>query len=148
MNTRIEQYNGLNRTPAALLAAEGHLELLRLGFADTMVYNYWDDEALVAFDADSQMTPPLGVITFQHTKHYRQIDLKIGYVREPFRRMGVYRKLWEQLVGLAVERKAVLIRSGVHIDNVTMQNVALSQGRMIRGYTFDYPIRCVSIQES
>src|SRR5258708_4178971 len=73
---RIEHYDGINRTPALVLALKAQLELLEAGRCDPILNIFWDQKAIVAFD----VLTPVGVLTWTHSAWAKQIDIALGYV--------------------------------------------------------------------
>lgn len=123
---RIEHYDGLNRTPALPLAVEGWFRLFQQGLAGDTVQVQWDHNSLVAFDNDDVA---MGIITYAHLEYLKSLTVCIGYVRPAYRRLGVYRALWDALVGKATEMKASVIDSSTFIENAPMRAVASDQRR-------------------
>lgn len=136
MTIRVEHYDGLNRTPALLLATRGYLELLENGLCDQLLNVSWEHQALVAFEG----VAPVGVLTFVYQAWAKQIDIAIGYVIPDRRRYGVHNAMWIALVAKAKELKATHICSGTHIDNAAMRAVAKKQGRKEIGVALRFTV--------
>ena len=137
MVERIVHYDGINRTPALALALRGQLEMLERGLCDPVLNIYWDQQAIVAFGPGGA---PIGVLTWQHTKAFKQFDIAIGYVLPDYRAHHIYRRLWRALVAKAAELGVEVIRSSTHVDNLEMQAAAGAQGRKFQGMVLGYQV--------
>ncbi len=133
---RIEQYDGLNRTPALTLALKAQLELLETGRMEAVLNVFWDQQAIVAFYHGR----PVGVITWKHAEWAKQIDIALGYVEPAYRGKGIYQAMWEVLVYKAQTLKVPQIASGTHVENATMRMVAIKQGRTELGIILRYDV--------
>jgi RimJ/RimL family protein N-acetyltransferase len=107
--------------------AEGWVDLLRAGLvADTVPLIYWDDRAVVAYDAGR----PIGIITYAKADWLQCANIHLGYVVPEHRGHGVYRALWEALVAKCRELKLREINGSTHVDNTAMRSVAARLGRV------------------
>ena len=134
MTTKL--YNGLNRTPALKLAMQGNLEVIDAGFCPDLLLFNWDNDAIVAFVDDT----PVGVITFSHIVHLKQIDIGIGYVDPVHRGSSVYREMWDALVVHGRTLGVAEISGTTHIRNDVMRQVADALGRTTEALILSYKV--------
>jgi L-amino acid N-acyltransferase YncA len=135
---RIEHFEGLNRTPATVLAIQGWLELQERGLGEPVMNLNWDANVIAALADDGAC---IGVIVWQHIKWTRQVFVDLGYVAPAARQQGVYRALWAALVEKARELKVPHIYGITHLDNIDMRATARKLGRIEIGVSlrFDVP---------
>lgn len=139
--TRIEHYDGLNRTPALRLALKAQLEIIELGRSELMLNVFWDHQAIVAFvEEPTAAIRPVGVLTWKQDQWAKQIAIALGYVEPEYRGQGIYRTLWDALIHKAQALDLRHIVSGTHVDNVEMRRVAVSQGRREFGVYLGYDV--------
>ena len=134
----ISHHDGINHTPAFAIALEGHLALIREGLAPEAQIVSWDDQAILA-TIDGE---PVGVMLWRKPDHWRDVTLDLGYVRPAFRRLGVYRAMWDALVVCAQDCGARRITSVTSVDNADMRAVAVKLGRREAtiGLWYDVPL--------
>lgn len=112
---------------AALLALH---ELVQTGAArgDTMPFNY-DDPAFYFVTPDKGEI--VGVLAYRPSEWNKDIWVCLGWVREDYRRRGIYRAMYMKLQGLRDEKfPDYTISGGVTIDNnATMSKVMNALGR-------------------
>lgn len=131
----VRAYEGLNRTPALGLALDGWVAMRKMNVVDQgAIMLVWDHNALVAFRNEE----PIGVLTYSDTKWLKQYDIGIGYVEPPFRGVGVYSTLWNELIKKATAAGYHRIASSTHVDNIKMREVAAKQGRTTTGVILSY----------
>lgn len=121
----VRRYEGLNGTPALPLALRGWTDLVDRGMCRNVVMLFWDNWAVVA-ELDGT---PVGVITFSKSDWLREFHISIGFVLPEYRRRGVYRAMWTDLVAWARELKFRAIEGSTKAENATMRSVAAALGR-------------------
>ena len=134
----IRHYNGLNRTPALVLAVRGWMALIDAGHCSDYVQVYAEQDALVIF-VDGVAA---GVLTYRHVLLGKELMVGIGYIADAYRGQKLYGQLWNSLVEKAKELGAVHISSATFIENDQMRAVAQKQGRVERTVTLDYDVTC------
>lgn len=126
MTIRCEVYNRIDYTPGLKLALRAQLELLDADRMPAEVCIYWDDHCIVAFNPDNI---PIGVITYKYLEYACTVHITIGYVSFGWRRMGVYKAMWERLIAEARKLGALKITGVTSNDNEPMLKCAHSLGR-------------------
>ena len=121
----IEQYDGLNNTPALPLALEGWHSLVQRGLTDNTIVIGWDDKALVYRKGGVAM----GVLTFDLTEWRKEIYVKIGFVLPQYRRKGVYTALFDCLTEYARRKGIKFIVGATLTANAEMRATYKKQGR-------------------
>lgn len=137
MISKIQHYEGLNRTPAVAILVEGWHDLLREGHAEDSIILHWEQNALVAVDG---VGSPIGVLAYEKQPGYKQWWVALGYVRPVYRHMGVYRGLWGKLVQMATEQNVRTIAGSASIRNNPMQQIATRLERPVSGVTFTFRV--------
>lgn len=81
---------------------------------------------------------PVGCITFgageEDTPKAYTLFITLGYVKEEYRREGVYNKMYNALIKYAKSTGYKVIESGVHGDNKIMLEVVKKQNREVIGF--------------
>lgn len=123
----------INNTDALVLAIEAHYELMKAGLSNPMQMVGWDNSAILARTEGHLRTGtimiPAGVITFEHAKWQKRVYIQLGYVKPEYRRQGIYRAMWDELVRKARELNAKQIMGVVSAQNHDMLAAAKSLGR-------------------
>lgn len=133
----IKHYDGVNNTPAIQLISNGWAEMLDNGvIGDELICN-WDNKAIVAFHQDRAV----GVIAYSPIEYRKSIWITLSYVREEYRRQGIYSQLFAALVTKAAELKAVGIEGGISIKNTEMLAASdkMNRKRMYITTRFEVP---------
>jgi GNAT superfamily N-acetyltransferase len=126
MTYEIKHYDGINYTPAIQLIVEAQADLLRTGKSEPLLSALWDNQVVAAFEGDYC----IGVITWNYSAWVKTASINIGYVDKNYRRKGIYRMLWDELVIKAREKGAVNITGSTHLDNAAMRAAAKALGRI------------------
>lgn len=129
-------YEQINGTVAVQLALRAEADLHAAGLADDVIITHWDQSALVAYEAGRAV----GIITFEHSKWQKRINICQGWVDPEYRRRGIYRELWNALVEKAKELKAIKIMGYTRYNNERMLIVAKQLGRKITVIGMEYLI--------
>lgn len=137
----VKAYTGLQGTPAVQLALLCAVEINEKGFGDGTIGPAWDQNAFVGFAMNGREQIAVGVLTWRHFEHTKEVFVCTGYVLPEFRGRGVYTAMWHELIAKAMELKAGKITSGIHIRNEAMRRISAKFGRteefvMVR---FDLP---------
>jgi GNAT superfamily N-acetyltransferase len=119
------QYDGINNTPAPALIAQAWTEMLTAGTVSNETVSSWDNQALVAFYGEA----PAGLLTYDHVKYRKLVWIQLAWVAPAFRRLGIYRKLWDRVVIEARRLEAVKIQGGTALNNTVMREAARKMGR-------------------
>ncbi len=128
---RVPQLGG---TPFLGLAVQVHAALLEEGFADPeapMVS--WDTSAVVALSGHELTSA--GIITYVEMKWRNCFDIGMGYVLPDWRRRGIYRHMWDELVLVAQDKNVCKIYGAIKITNAPMLKVAIALGRRVESQT-------------
>ena len=133
----VVHFEQINRTEAYPLALEGHVELLRQGLAEPVESVSWENEALLAKQGSGELA---GVLVFGHQKWNRSFWVQLGFVRPQFRRQGVYRAMWRQLVTIAQARKIPVILGATSVSNTDMQRVMAQLDRSAYAIQYAYKV--------
>jgi RimJ/RimL family protein N-acetyltransferase len=134
----ITHYHGFNNTPAAIIAVKVQLELLESGFSAPLISLFYEDQIILATIKPS--TEPVGVMIWKHYEWIKTVQIHLSYVTSGFRRRGVYRRMWDELLIKARETNAKIIESTIHIDNHAMRAVAKSLGHTERSINLSYTL--------
>lgn len=138
MKPDIEHYEGLDGTPAVVIALRGQADCAAEG-GEQAIGLHWSHNSITA----SIGGKVVGVIVWiGQVKESRRLWLQLGYVLPEFRGKGIYRVLWKALVEKAVEKKAQHICSATSIDNSVMRAVAKKQGRQEFAIGLRYVVPC------
>ena len=133
---RVPQLGG---TPFAGFAVEVNAALLEEGFADFSVSMVgWDTCAVVALSGREQT--PTGIITYADSKWHGCFDIGMGYVLPDWRRRGIYRQMWDELVLTAQEQKVSRIYGAIMVNNAPMLKVAVALGRRIESHNVVFDV--------
>jgi GNAT superfamily N-acetyltransferase len=126
----------VNRTDAMPLLAQGLSELIQAGLQPAVCNTGWDDEAVVAYIDER----PVGVMSFAEQKWDKTLWVKLGYVLQRYRRFGVYRAMWLQVVEIARAKKALEIWGATHISNGAMQTTMQKLGREVAALQYRFVV--------
>lgn len=110
---KIERYSTINYTPAVILATKGWLEANQKGIGESNASIHWEQSGIVAFSE----VLPVGVITWTNQPALGAFYIEQAYVEPEWRRRGVFRAMFADLVEQARERSVRLIRLGTHPRN-------------------------------
>ena len=130
----------LGGTPYLGFAVQAHAALLDEGLADpTTAMVGWGTSAMVAHVGRDMLA--CGIITFNHAEWDNRFDIGVGYVMPDYRRRGIYRLMWDELVLEAQRLKVARIYSAVKISNASMMKVATALGRHAESFNvlFEVP---------
>ena len=146
-----KEFDGINQTPAIPLIARGWAEMIKNGVASMETVCNWDHQAIIAFDDSFGSDEPVGIITYDHQKWRKTLWIAFGYVVPSARRHGVYRALWDRLIGIGQKIGVEKIQGGIHVDNHSMLECSRKLGRkdLFITTSFDVPkfISAESIRE-
>ncbi len=131
MDIKIVRYPSLNYTPAVVLATKGWLEQNLQGIGDASASIHWEHKAIVAFDAHI----PVGVISWTHIA-----SLGALYAEQIYRREGVFREMWADLLLQALEMGVSKVRLGTHPDNVVAQKAYEAVGGKVFGVFYEFGV--------
>lgn len=112
-------------TPAWPLIVEGVNALTQEGLV-TGRGNFpvsWSNEVLYAVSDDGDI---VGVICFSLQEAENQYRVTLGYVEPSSRGLGIYRKLWRELLSMSKSAHVTRVVGEVHVDNEKMHKVAAS----------------------
>lgn len=133
---RVPQLGG---TPFLGLAVQVHAALIEEGFADpTAQMVNWDTRAVVALSG-RELTPA-GIITYSAMEWIKCFDIGLGYVLPDWRRRGIYRQMWDELVAVAQEQKIAKIYGAISINNAPMLKVSVALGRRVKSQTVVFDV--------
>ena len=134
---RVQQLGG---SPYAGFAVQAHAALLDEGLSDpSMTMVGWDTNAIVArVGRDEQMA--VGIITYSYLNYCARLDIGVGFVVPDFRRRGVYRAMWDEIVLEAQRLKATKILGTTYIKNDRMVKVAVALGRRAESYNLVFEV--------
>ena len=132
----IERIETLAKEPRAVYLALEALNGLRLRgcLEECCCGANWHSHALLAVEDGES----IGLIIYQTVDWKNKLDLEIGYVRPDRRRAGVYRALWDELIGVAREKGIPVISGATHVDNQEMQAVMSRLDRQLKWLTYEY----------
>lgn len=122
----------INGCPALALAVEGWNNLLQEGLADTAIIFSYSQSVLWVEDGGQ----PVGVIVWEYYEYRKELWINLSYVKAQFRGKGYFRQLYNRLLEIAIEKKALRIAGATHVDNKVMQDVALRCGRTAQFITY------------
>jgi hypothetical protein len=123
----IKHYDGPNHTRAVPLIAAAAHELECSGWSSGNLIGSWDHQVILAI---SDSVEAVGVLTWDHQKWSRTIWVTLGYVVPHFRKSGVYRRMWDELILKARELGVPEIQGGTHVGNKPMLDCATRLGRV------------------
>lgn len=132
-------YAKIVNTPAMPFLARAWTALLDADLITSPGYCYvaWDHAAILAFDGDGNI---IGTISYTHEVWASRLTVIIGYVAPAWRAHGVYRRLWQELVIIAQDKKCARIEGGTMAKNKVMRAVAESFGRREDGITLNFDV--------
>lgn len=135
MTFRVERASQLSGTPVMSYAIHVHAEMLKEGVCDpNWLMIDWNDGAVVAYldepTAIREIQRPIGIITYTLIQYRKELLIKLGSVALQWRRQGVYRMMWQELVAVARECGYGTITSAIRLDNQAARLMALSLGRV------------------
>lgn len=125
MEIDIVHYNGINYTPIVTLIAKAQLNLLLDGMSEPLISIFWDDDLIAAFVENK----PVGFISYKYSEYIKTVNIHIGWVEPEYRRTGIYRQMWDELVIKSRDLKAKHIMSTTHLKNHQMRATAKKLGR-------------------
>ncbi|HEX4278315.1 MAG TPA: GNAT family N-acetyltransferase [Bryobacteraceae bacterium] len=129
----------LNGCPALPLAVEAWGELLRDGLTGDAVILQWD-QSVVWVEQDGV---PVAVILWAYQEYRREIWIGLSYTRPEVRGNGLFRTLYQRIVAIAKEKKAIRIAGGVNVGNAIMREAAERCGRKA-----DYIVYSQAVEQS
>lgn len=132
---------GLNDTPAALLAVAGWVDTVEHGFGDGSLNMNSGLKAVIGYAANGRDMIPAGVITWDKNGE-SSVWIYQSYVIPEFRGRGIYRAMWEALIDHVTKElpKVRTINSATHIRNAAMRAIAKQQGRSEEAVTLRFDI--------
>ncbi len=125
-----EQIVPLMAVASAELAMKGWLPL-------TDLPGYYGDGAILA----EVYGQAVGFITYRSTEKTGTLSLIFGWVEPKHRNKGVYRKLWDELVKYAQEKKFTRIDGTTHAGNLPMRACFEHLGRKEMWVTSVYYVK-------
>lgn len=124
MTIIIQHWEGIENTPAIVIALRGQAECAAAGGAQEVGLHYSFNAITASVDGEVR-----GVIVWQPQKEQHRIWLNLGYVYPDYRGRGIYTVLWRALVEKARELGVSYIDSGTSPLNTNMLKIAEHQGR-------------------
>jgi GNAT superfamily N-acetyltransferase len=134
--TVIKHYEQINFTPAIPIAVRGQHELLEAGLSEPVALFHWENRAIVAFHGQT----PVGVIIWDLAAHRKEANIIIGYVVPEYRRAGIYKRLYAQLIKVAKEKGCNHIRGYTSVRNTALRSFAKTAGRSEMGVMINQEI--------
>lgn len=113
-------------------------DLMAQGFMRSVVHS-WEDRVTVALGDHGEIA---AAIVWRVNKWNRSAFITIGGTAPHYRRRGIYRALFEDLVADIRDNhpEADHIDSGHHVDNHESQAMHLALGRRLDGLSYTFPI--------
>jgi len=135
---QIRRMDQLGASPAEPLAMALVLDLMERGMIRTQIHA-WNDRATYAVTPESEV---VGVIAWRTMDWTRDAFVCIGGVKAPYRRRGLYRRLFQDLCAdIALNHPKVdRITSGHHIDNAASEAMHRALGRTLEGLSYTFPV--------
>jgi hypothetical protein len=134
-----EHYVGINHTPALILGMKGWLEIYEAGLAQCVLPFSWDNNAVMCTDNGHEV----GVIVWSEQKWCKSAYIIMGYVKPEFRRIGIYKLMWNNLVEHIKKNHPDLIKleGGTHPKNMDMREVMHRLQRKATSYNYTYDLK-------
>lgn len=82
----------------------------------------------------------VGAISYSYAEWNRKMWIQIGFVKPPWRRMGIYTALWQRLLGVAADIGCQSIVSATNIGNAPMRATSAKFGRQETQVTLVYKL--------
>jgi predicted GNAT family acetyltransferase len=124
----LKYYDRLNDAGSVLsYALTAHAELHTKGWTD--VSGLLGEERVIAA-IDKKTKQIAGVIAFYELEDEKIFWIQLTYVTYVYRKMGVYKLMWKDLVKIAKEEQIRAIDGAHHVDNVAMGLTMRSVGRI------------------
>lgn len=135
---KIEHVKQIGGTSIMAYAIRSHAALLDAGLGDGYAQLLsWDQEAIVTTDGDL----PVGIIIFMENRGFRAINVYLGWVESSHRGLGIYRRMWDELVRVARTRDGIARIQGVtKVENEAMRAVAKALGRVEESINLNYEL--------
>jgi hypothetical protein len=113
------------------------VELCEKGYSQKTALPFnWDDQAIIAM----QGSCIVGFIIFSVVEYKKITFVSTGYVKEAYRRQGIYKLLYGELENLIAEKlPEYIITGGVTFANKDMQLVMERLGREPIGIIYEKP---------
>ena len=144
-DTSVIYYQRLLDMPREELAElyQMHALLLASDLTDVLVME-GDEQVLLAYGTAVQggrTMHPIGMLVWRETEP-GEWWTQMGYVCPSHRKSGVYRKLWEEMLHIAVDDGSVVdIVGGTAYDNKVMQKVMVKMGRVPSSIIYKYKVK-------
>ena len=136
MTITITHHKRISQTPAIPLLVRGWAEISAASLTNGGICIAWDHEALVALVDDT----PAGVLSYNFSEWQNCFWVNLGYVLPEYRKQGVYRALWAELITRAQTAGALTIEGSTHVDNKALQRVASKLGRAPSSITYTFAV--------
>lgn len=98
---------------------------------------HWTNGAITARNNGGTIA---GLMVFQILEHSKTLWINTGYVSPPFRRQGIYTKMFDRCVEFARERKLTCISGATSYINTDMQEIMMEMGRKPVSITYDFAV--------
>lgn len=126
MPLTLVHYTRISNTPALPLAVEAWHWFNQQGYSGGEIAIGWDHEALTWETSDGKA---VAVLTFKNQEWNNTCEIGIGFVDMSYRRVGLYRQLYEEVKKIAVEKGMLKTWGGRHINNTYKRLVDDKMGR-------------------
>lgn len=132
MKFSIERFANTTLCPSAM-------RLLARAMAEAEVVDlnmHWSYPLVVAKDGDRVV----GAVAYEITKHKSVLWIHSVYVKESHRMHGAWRKMFEELQAIAIEKDMLWIDGGISPGNLVSRQAAKAFGRYVLCETWRYDV--------
>lgn len=82
----------------------------------------------------------VGIMVYSIIEQWNAAFVDVAFIDEAYRGQGWYRRMWDELVKLARDKKLSCIRGGTAVDNHKMQEVMRHLNRVPTGIYYNYKL--------
>lgn len=135
-NITIEKYDQINGTDVIHNVMNIISVYETEGVYSTQIFINWDDKVIVA----KYNNEIVGAIVYVEIKWQKLINVTYGFVYNRFRKKGIYRKMWNELVGIAEKNNFNYIIGATGIKNEIMRTVMEKLNRKEFRIIYEYKV--------
>lgn len=119
-------------------ALEGWLELMKSDYCspDLLILS-WDNPCVIVRGHGVGAESVCGVIVYALTEWNKTLYINLGYVRPSHRKLGLYKMMYQELIGIARSKDMKKIRGSIASENIDARRMAISLGRSEVGVIYE-----------
>lgn len=134
---RFDRFDQLNGSPAVPLIIKGLAELNNAGMLGDQLLVDDDHGAILATAYGHDLSIPVGALAYRDLTWCNNFWVSLVWVDPGYRRQGVYRKMFDQVVLLAKKRGRLKISLGLHKGNAASRAAAESFGLTMKSTNWE-----------